>query len=113
MSEPFDGKKLYVCRTEVVYYALADSAFEARDMIGDALRDGDYYVADDATAIERGRDCIYDGEWDQHSAVYGYDTDDITLGECFYAIKAAEKEAAAKADFEARQGKLFPVEGAK
>ena len=107
MSDGLKGKKLYVCRTEVVYYALVDSAFEARDLIGDALRDGDYYVADDATAIEKGRDCIYDGEWDQHSAVYGYDTDDMTLGECFDAIKAAEKEAAEKAKAAARQGGLF------
>jgi hypothetical protein len=107
MSDPFDGKKLFVCRTEIVYYALAEDAFEARDHLQDALRDGYYYQAEDATAIVKARDCIYDGDWDKDSEVYGDDTDDMTLGECFDAIKAAEKEAAAKAEATARQGGLF------
>ena len=50
---------------------------------------------------------VIDGDWDKDALVYGEDTDDITLGECFDAIKAAEKEAAEKAKATARQGGLF------
>lgn len=101
-------KKLYVCRTEVVYYALADSENEAREFLDDAIRDGSYYSADYASEIDSSSDCYYEGDWGPHELVYGEDTDDITLGECFDEIKEAEKEAKAEADFLSRQGRLFP-----
>lgn len=107
MSDALNGKKLYVCRTEIVYYALADDIHEATGYLADALRDGSYYTADYADEIKNAKGCYYESEWGPNELVYGEDTDDMTLGEAFEAIKAAEKERAEKLEATAQQGGLF------
>ena len=112
MSDALKGKKLYVCRTEVVYFAVAEDEREAQDFLSDCLRDGAYYRADDADEIKTARACIYESEWGPNELVYGENTDDLTLGEAFEAVKAAEKERAEKLDAVARQGGLFDADKA-
>ncbi len=109
MSEALKGKKLFVCTTEVVYYALAENESEALKYLSEAARDADLFRADYGNEITTVRECVYEGGWDQHSGVYGKDTDGVTLGECFEAVKELEQQA----DFESRQGQLFPDGEAK
>lgn len=107
MSDVLNGKKLFVCRTEVVYFVLAEDEREAQGYLSDCLRDGYYDRADYADEVSTAKDCFYEGDWGPSELVYGDHKEEVTLGEAFEAVKAAEKAEAERLQVTARQGGLF------
>ena len=84
--------RLYRVEITLEYAVLADSREEAESYADDALRDTN--VSDHATARlmrdRKGRYLYPDG-WDDHSLVYGPDTD-VSLKEAVEADQAALEE---------------------
>ena len=73
-------KKLYECRFEMVYYALAASPVEANRLAKEALED--IYGEDEMTRATEvtHADWPLKQDWDESSLVYGKTHGDTTLG---------------------------------
>ena len=85
------GKKLYECRYEVVYYALAENAREAQLEINKVTDDDPFnFYEVDAQEFDASTTLLKKG-WDRDSGIYGTGNTYITLGEAIDQILETNK----------------------